>query len=194
MSSSAELLTRWIEAGLAEQTIVVFTSDHGNCLGIHGHPTKNVPQEESMQIPLLIRFPGQLRPRKEDLLISVPDLYPTLLDLMGLGERSQSGVEGVSHAELLRTGTGQRPTSQLYLWIPCEQPSLGRRGVRTKQHTLVVDRMPGKEEQLLLYDNVADPYQLDNIAQDQPQVVDRLIREELVPWLRRTGDPWLTTR
>ena len=39
-------------------------------------------------------------------------------------------------------------------------------------------------------DNVADPHQLENIAEDQPEVVDRLIREELIPWLHRTGDPW----
>ena len=179
------------DAGLAENTILVFTSDHGNCLGIHDQMTKNVPEEESMRIPLLIRYPGKLLPRKEDLLISVPDLYPTLLDLMGLGEEVPPGVEGVSHAELLLTGKGPRPTSQLYLWIPCEQPSMGRRGVRTKQHTLVVDHMPGKEEQLILYDNIADPYQLRNIAENQPDVVNRLVREELDPWLRRTEDPWL---
>ncbi len=178
-------------AELAEETIVVFTADHGNCLGIHGHPTKNVPQEESMRVPLLIRYPGKLKPRREDLLISVPDLYPTLLDLMGLGGQIPDTVDGVSHAELLRTGRGRRPTSQLYLWVPCEQPSAGRRGVRTAQYTLVVDRMPGQEEKRILYDNAADPYQLENVAADRPAVVDRLIREELVPWLRRTGDPWL---
>jgi arylsulfatase A-like enzyme len=144
-----------------------------------------------MRIPLLIRYPGKLRPRKDDLLISVPDLYPTLLDLMGLAEHVPSDIDGVSHAELLSTGQGPRPTSQLYLWIPCEQPSLGRRGVRTAQHTLVVDQMPGKDKQFLLYDNVADPYQLKNIAEDQPQVFRRLILEELDPWLRKTGDPWL---
>jgi len=177
--------------GLAEKTILVFTSDHGNCLGIHGHMTKNVPEEESMRIPLLIRYPARLQPRREDLLISVPDLYPTLLDLMGLAEQIPPGVEGVSHANLLRTGKGPRPTSQLYLWIPCEQPSLGRRGVRTERHTLVVDHMPGKDEQFHLHDNVADPYQLKNIAEDQPEVMDRLIRQELVPWLRQTADPWL---
>jgi len=179
------------DAGLAENTIVVFTSDHGNCLGIHGHGTKNVPEEESMRIPLLIRFPAKLRPRREDLLISVPDLYPTLLDLMGLGEEIPPAVEGTSHAQLLVSGRGKRPASQLYLWVPCEEPASGRRGVRTERHTLVIDRMPGQEENIILYDNVADPYQLKNVAEDQPEVVGRLIREELTPWLRRTGDPWL---
>ena len=112
---------------------------------------------------------------------------------MGLGDHIPGAIDSVSHAELLRTGKGPRPTSQLYLWVPCEQPALGRRGVRTKQHTLVVDRMPGKEQQLLLYDRAADPYQLRNVAEEQPDVVERLIREELNPWLRRTEDPWLKT-
>ena len=56
---------------------------------------------------------------------------------------------------------------------------------------MVIERMPGQEEKTILYDNVADPYQLENVAADQPEVVDRLTREELIPWLRRTGDPWL---
>ena len=178
-------------AELAKDTIVVFTSDHGNCLGIHDHATKNVPEEESMRIPLLIRYPGKLRPRKEELLISVPDMYPTLLDLMGLANQVPRDVEGVSHTRLLLTEEGPQPTSQLYLWVPCEQPSRGRRGVRTKQYTLVVSHMPGEDEQRLLYDNLADPYQMKNIVGDRPEVVDRLVREELVPWLRRTDDPWL---
>jgi arylsulfatase A-like enzyme len=127
------------------------------------------------------------------LLISVPDLYPTLLGLMGLGAHIPGVVEGTSHAELLLTGKGPHPSSQLYLWVPCEQPSLGRRGVRTKQYTLVVDRMPGKQQQLLLYDRDADPYQLRNVAEERPDMVERLIRKELNPWLRRTEDPWLKT-
>lgn len=181
-------------AGLAEDTIVVFTADHGNCLGIHGHGTKNVPEDESMRIPLLIRFPGKLRPRRDDLLISVPDMYPTLLGLMGLGQEIPTSVQGTSHAQLLLTGQGQRPTSQLYLWVPSERPAAGRRGVRTARHTLVLNRMPNQDENISLYDNVADPYQLKNVAQDQPDVVQQLVREQLVPWLKRTGDPWLTNQ
>ena len=155
--STGEIIRTINDLGLQQDTIVVFTSDHGNCLGIHDHMTKNVPEEESMRIPLLIRYPGKLLPRHEDLLISVPDLYPTLLDLMGLGEHIPRSVEGTSHAELLLAGEGRRPTSQLYLWAPCDQPSMGRRGVRTRQYTLVVDQMPGKKKQLLFYDRAADP-------------------------------------
>ena len=178
------------KAGLAEKTVVVFCSDHGNCLGIHDSISKNVPVEESMRIPLLIRYPGKLRPRRTDLLISVPDLYPTLLDLMGFGRQIPDEVEGTSHAELLRTGNGKRPTSQLYLRIPCAHPEWGARGVRTRQYTLVVEREDNEDKQILLYDNSADPFQRNNIAAERPKIVERLIREELVPWLRKTGDPF----
>ena len=97
-------------------------------------------------------------------MISVPDVYPTLLGLMGLGQKVPPEVEGTSYAGLLETGRGSRPTSQLYLRVPCDNPALGHRGVRTRKHTLVVQRKPGQEEKIALYDNVADPYQLKNIA------------------------------
>ena len=71
------------DEGLDDNTIVVFTSDHGNCLGIHDQVSKNNHYEESMRIPLMIRLSGRIKPRQDDLLISVPDMYPTLLELMG---------------------------------------------------------------------------------------------------------------
>ncbi len=76
--------------------------------------------------------------------------------------------------------------------MPHDAPSFGRRGVRTNRHTLVVNQMRGQEVEYLLYDRIADPYQLKNIARDEPELIDQLVRDELVPWLRRTNDPWLT--
>jgi arylsulfatase A-like enzyme len=180
------------DTGLERNTIVVFTSDHGNCLGIHDEISKNNHYEESMRIPLLIRWPGKIQPRRDDLLISVPDLYPTLLDLMGLGQGLPDDIEGTSYASLLRTGKGTQPTSQLYLGIPLGQPAWGRRGVRTHMHTMVVSRMPDQDPRYVLHDNIRDPYQLRNIADEEPEVVRRLIEEELIPWLKKTKDPWLS--
>jgi arylsulfatase A-like enzyme len=178
------------DAGLENNTIVVFTSDHGNCLGIHDEISKNNHYEESMRIPLLIRWPGKIRPRRDDLLISVPDLYPTLLDLMGLGQALPRDIEGTSFASLLRTGKGTRPASQLYLGIPLGQPAWGRRGVRTPTHTMVVSRMPARDPVYVLHDNIRDPYQLRNFAAEEPEVVRQLMADELVPWLKKTKDPW----
>ena len=179
------------QQGLAQDTIVVFTSDHGNCIGSHNIPTKNVHFEESMRVPFLIRWPGRIEPRRDDLLISSPDICPTLLGLMGFRQDVPAGVQGVSHAGLFLTGKGRRPTSQLYIWVPVGQPAWGRRGVRTHQHTLVITKAPGKPAQTVLHDNIADPYQLRNIAGQQPQIVKRLTGQELEPWLKRNSDPWL---
>jgi arylsulfatase A-like enzyme len=195
------------DTGLAEKTIVVFTADHGNCLGINDCVTKNVYFEESMRVPLLIRWPGKIEPRSDDLLISVADLYPTFLDLMGFQSEIPSDVQGISHAELIFTGRGPRPSSQVYMYVPYGQPAYGRRGVRTHRYTLVVTRTPEANtqsdqlsgwpqgfDQIILHDNQQDPYQLNNIADQKPDVVRRLIRTELNPWLKKIGDSWLGPR
>ena len=180
--------------GLDENTIVVFTSDHGNCLGIHDRISKNNPYEESMRVPLIVRWPGQIAPRQDDLLWSAPDLAPTLLELMGLGDAIPPATEGRSYARLFTGQRMARPRSQLYLWTSCAQPALGRRGVRTHQYTYVVTRAPARPPEFVLYDNVNDPYQLQNIFDSQPVLARQLatdLRHELRQWLQATGDPWL---
>jgi arylsulfatase A-like enzyme len=176
------------EQGLAEDTIVVFTSDHGNSLGMHGERSKPNPYEECMRVPLLIRWPEQILPRHDELLFSAPDVYPTLLDLMGFAARIPATVEGTSHAALACGADGPRPSSQLYLHVPPEQPWAGSRGVRTRQHTMILNR-EGDAEECVLYDRAVDPHQLRNVAVEQPEVVQGL-RGELDEWLHRTRDPW----
>jgi arylsulfatase A-like enzyme len=179
------------EDGLEEDTIVVFTSDHGNCLGSHEEVSKNNPYEESMRVPFLIRWTGAIEPREDDLLLSTPDIFPTLLELMGLEGQIPARVEGISRASILLSGTGVRPTSQLYLWVPYGEPALGRRGVRTHRYTLSIEKAADGTETRTLFDNREDPYQLVNIADDRPELADELVGTELTPWLERTRDPWL---
>jgi arylsulfatase A-like enzyme len=179
------------EQGLEEDTIVVFTSDHGNCLGCHNQVSKNVHYEESMRVPFLIRWTGALPSRNDDLLFSTPDILPTILDLMGFASDVPEGVEGTSHVPLLLGETGPRPSSQLYMWTPLGNPAMGRRGVRTNTHTMVVSRTKGAAPHYVLHDNVNDPFQLRNIAADNPDVVRDLIESELNPLLEKNGDPWL---
>jgi arylsulfatase A-like enzyme len=182
------------EMNLEEDTIVVFTSDHGDCLGRHGAISKNQHYEEAMRVPFIIRWPGKIKPRHDDLLISVPDNYPTLLELLGLGDKTPSEVQGVSHAPLFLTGKGHRPSSQLYLKTEenVKRLDLGRRGVRTHRYTLRFDDMEnGTAKATILHDNPSDPFQMVNIAEDQPETVRDLVKTELIPWLKRTNDPAL---
>lgn len=57
---------------LDKDTLVVFFSDHGCCMGSNGQPTKNVHYEESMRIPMMFRWPGKLPVREDELLFSAP--------------------------------------------------------------------------------------------------------------------------
>jgi len=180
------------DAGLADNTIVVFTSDHGNCLGIHEKMSKNNHYEESMRVPFIIRWPGEIPHRRDDLLLSAPDIYPTLMDLMGLGKDIPEAVQGSSYASIFLGKDMERPTSQMYIWVDPQKPAEGKRGVRTKNYTLVIDRR-GTNDRVVLHDNQQDPYQLRNIAQDNQELVTSL-SQEMGFWLQKTNDPWSRTK
>lgn len=178
------------DSGLENNTIVVFMSDHGNCLGAHDQVSKNNHFEESLRVPFLIRWPGKIKPRQDDLLLSVPDLFPTLMELMGQQDAIPADVQGSSHAQLFLTGKGKRPSSQLYLKTSPAQPAYGKRGARTHRYKLVIDQQPDQAKQTILIDLQNDPYELKNIAEANPKIVAKLFQEELRPWLKKAKDPW----
>lgn len=179
------------EYQLSGDTLVVFFSDHGCNLGAHSVATKNTPFEESMRIPMMLRLPGAIAPHMDDALMSLPDLYPTMLALLGHQDAIPATVEGVDLSARVRSGRGSTPSSQIYYHIPYGLNAFGRRGVRTERYTMVADRrdkLPTLTYQL--YDNLRDPLQMNNIAPGNMRLVNELIARELTPWLERTGDPW----
>ncbi len=179
------------QAGLEDETIVLFMSDHGNCLGMHGMISKNNPYELSLRIPFLLRWPGHLLPHLDTtLLMSVPDIYPTLLALMGFREKIPAGVEGRDLSEQLRTGTGTIPRSQLYFKIYHGSPRNGKRGIRTPRYTLVLEKKNGIITDTVLFDRYLDPYEMQDLSAARNDLVNRLLRNELLPWLSVTGDPF----
>lgn len=74
------------ESGLSENTIVVYTSDHGETFGaFNNHWHKSSPEDVSARVPLILRMPaGRVAPRRSQLIVGTIDLFPTLLGLMGL--------------------------------------------------------------------------------------------------------------
>ncbi|MDX1301340.1 sulfatase-like hydrolase/transferase [Photobacterium sp.] len=179
---------------LAEDTLVVFFSDHGCCMGSHGKPTKNNHYEESMRIPMMFRWPGKLSPRNDDILFSAPDIYPTMFGVMGLSDLIPDTVEGRNFANTVAGLPGDdKPTSQLYTFMPYGGQSYGRRGIRTNRYTLSITRRIGKPLTYVLHDNKNDPYQMENIANGNEVLIEKIIIEELIPWLEKTGDPWRPT-
>lgn len=73
------------DLGIADNTVVLFVSDHGEMLGDHGMGQKFTPYEHSVRIPFLLRWPGRTEAGREcDDLVSLLDVYPTLLTELGL--------------------------------------------------------------------------------------------------------------
>ena len=184
------ILSALKDAGLDENTIVVFTSDHGDCLGMHEEVTKNNWFEEAMRVPLLIRYPGKLKARNDDVLLSTPDICPSLLGLMGFATSIPAEVDGINLAGYLLSGKGEKPTSQWYMRIDNDKPDYGLRGVRNGRYTFVINQPEGKEKTIVLYDRLNDPYELKNIAPENPELVKEFTRET-AKWIIKNKDPWI---
>ena len=187
------LLSVLEEEGLAEDTIVVFTSDHGEMMGSHAGMGKDLWYDESLLVPFLIRRPGMIPARTDDLLLGTPDIMPTLLGLAGLADAIPEAVEGCDYSQAFLGRPCRRPASAYYFFSAPQFPERpDRRGVRTRRYTLAVTRREDGDE-FVLHDNEADPYQMENIADREPAVVRDLV-EELNVWLEKTGDPWAPVR
>jgi len=160
------LLETLADCGLEDDTIFLFTSDHGDMLGSQGQFKKQRPWDESIRVPFLLRFPAGLghRGRITEKLIDAPDVMPTLLSLSGL--EIPGTVEGADLSDYAR---GRRPAEDDAAVITCITPfgqftrrGGGReyRGIRTPRYTYVRD-LNGP---WLLYDNQADPFQMCNLC------------------------------
>ena len=151
------------EAGIEDDTIFVFTSDHGECFGAHGRMKKNIFYEEAARVPLLIKWPGTIPAgHRSDACLSNVDIMPTLLGLIGEGAPAE--VEGMDLSHCVRAESGPEPDlAFLQNTGACAAWEDGHewRAVRTQQHSYAVYKVDGKE---LLFDNLADPYQVENLA------------------------------
>jgi arylsulfatase A-like enzyme len=160
-------------AGLAEDTLVVFTSDHGEMFGGHGRMKKNIFYEEAARIPFLMRWPGRIPAGLvSDACLNTPDILPTLLGLAGSHARIPAGVEGMNLSHLAQGRSGPEPEAALLMNTgACAAWQDGHewRALRDRRFTYAVfrgagpRRLPRKE---VLFDNAADPFQMKNLAND----------------------------
>jgi arylsulfatase A-like enzyme len=177
------------ELGVADETLVIFTSDHGMQLGSHDLLYKNVPYEESVRVPFLARWPGHIPQGRDDLLLGSVDVAPTVLGLLGLGDEVPDEVQGRDcSAALLGRPDAARPDTALYLGPAKYGEQDDVRGLRTGTHKVVASYRQGRLE-VCLVDLFADPYELRDVAADEPALTAALLGR-LGDELRRTGDPW----
>jgi arylsulfatase A-like enzyme len=183
-----DLLQTLADTGLASNTIVVFSSDHGESLGCHGVPPKQkqVPWNESAGIPFLLRVPG-VAPRTVHTPITTPDVLPTLLSLCGL--TVPDSVEGEDLSPIIKSGQ-DADRAALYMAVApfiksSPQHNTPYRAIRTDRYTYARN-LKGP---WLLYDNANDPYSTNNLAQrpEQQALVEKL-DARLQAELKRTRD------
>jgi arylsulfatase A-like enzyme len=153
-------------SGIADNTIFIFTSDHGDLMGAHGQRNKQQPYNESVKIPFLLSYPRLFSEngKTSDVLLNSPDIMPTLLSMCDLP--IPKGVEGKDLSNILK---GKKKDNIKASLLSCVQP-FGQwdrakggkeyRGVYTKAYTYVKD-LNGP---WLLFDNQKDPYQQNNLV------------------------------
>lgn len=190
------LLRELSALGMADDTIVIFTSDHGMQLGSHGLMYKNVPWEESMSIPFLIRWPGHIQAAADnEVLLSSVDFAPTLLGLAGLSEAIPDEMQGDDLSSELRGRSARAYPLAVYYGPPGPNGRPGMRGLRTREHKLIAgpeDGVAATSAAVLsveLYDLVEDPYELHNIAATSSALA-HVLGMRLVRKLADIGDPW----
>ncbi len=175
-------------AGLAANTMVVYTSDQGFFLGDHGLFDKRFMYEESLRMPFLVRWPAAIAPgtRSDAIALNV-DFAPTFLDVAGLPVPAD--MQGRSLLDVLR---GRAPadwrTSMYYRYYhdPGDHDTRVHYGVRTRTHKLI---HYWKKDQWELFDLVNDPYELHNLYGEPGQLaLTAALKQELVRLKRELRD------
>ncbi|MBI1388724.1 MAG: sulfatase-like hydrolase/transferase [bacterium] len=183
------LMDRLKLLGLDENTIILFTSDHGDMLGSHGMRLKRKPFEESIRIPGIMRHPASIDSnRATDALFSHVDFAPTLLSMCGL--QPPASMQGSDLSSAVRNDSAISPDSVFFqIFGPYDpgQVENGWRGVRTDQYMYA----RFEDRPWLLFDLDADPYEMNNLVENaqHKQIVDDMDRR-LQDWMKRTGDSW----
>jgi arylsulfatase A-like enzyme len=209
----ARLMKALDDSGMAGDTIVVFTSDHGEMLGSQGHKGKVLPWEESNHVPFMVRYPGvtpKANSSKE--LFAAIDIYPSLCGLAGIpvpehcqghdlsdllrGKKMKNVPDvvfiqngGISESPAHADGGGRKRKKAAAEDADDEESGTSHpyRGVRTVQWTYTV----APNGRWLLYDNLADPYQMNNLIGD-PKHKEMMagFDTRIKAWMKSTGDPF----
>lgn len=193
------ILDELAAAGITDNTIVVFSSDHGDQLLEHGLMGKNCFFEASVRVPFIIRFPPRVRPAQHDDLVESVDLLPTLFELASLPEPYAN--QGRSLAGLISaTGSEYVPRQAVFSENVIPEVITGRRdsfefikgegirGIRHPDAKMVRTRrwkyVYYPEGFAELYDLQTDPNEMTNLAED-PKYREQIyeMKDRLLHWL-----------
>ena len=186
--SVGRILAALDAAGLARNTLVIYTSDQGFFLGDHGLFDKRFMYEESIRMPFLVRWPGTIAPgtRSDALALNI-DFAPTFLEAAGLAAPGE--MQGRSLVPVLRgTAPADWRTAMYYRYYhdPGDHNTRAHYGVRTQTHKLI---HYWKKDQWELFDLVNDPHELHNLYGEPGQsALTARLKAELVRLKREVRD------
>ena len=176
-----QLLNTLDETGFGDDTLVVFTTDHGDMLGERGMWYKKAFFEWSAKVPLIMAGPGKPNSRRVNGNVSLVDLFPTFIDLAG-GELSDivSPIDGHSLRDLLEGGDNDQWPDTVYAEMLAEGVQAPCYMIRRGRYKFIYS--PGDSP--LLFDMVEDPMELVDLAKeaDYAAIKKEFMREMYQKW------------
>lgn len=153
------------ESGIADDTIFIFTSDHGDMHGSQGKRSccKQVPWDESVRVPFLCRYPTiHDNGRIVTTPLNTPDILPSLLSLSNI--EIPDTIEGEDLSRFFNSECNPEDRNALFMGVApfSNAETKAYRGIRNSRYTYVRN----SDRPWLLYDNSVDPYQMNNLIDD----------------------------
>ncbi|QBY01365.1 hypothetical protein E2K80_12035 [Rhodophyticola sp. CCM32] len=185
-SAVGRILDAVRDAGLEDDTLIVFTSDHGENLGSHGLVQKGTENDESLRIPLVMAGPGVVPGhRVTGAVASLVDLAPSFLEAAG-----QPAPDHMHGASLMAEAGGAADTGRTAFFQTVRGVGL-RSPAQTVYAPLSDDRRISAAP-VTVYDNINDPFQYQNLApdgKDQALWHSLLAQDATFPWSHLEDDP-----
>lgn len=197
------LLDALKELGLDDDTIVIFTSDHGETMCSQGtEDPKNSIYTESFNVPFIVRYPEKIRPRVDSTLLSTIDIMPTLLSLAGLKDEIPAAAEGRDLSPVLLENDEDCDIPDAALYIrnvngPKDEEGMVRgffpvaRGIKTARYTFEISiNRDMSLSSVTIFDDIEDPYQLSPVNhKEHPKLFNSLLGK-LQDKLKEADDIW----
>ena len=186
-----KILNKLDELELAENTLVVFVSDHGEMLGAHGMCGKFCFYDESVRVPFLIRYPGKINAGQTiSTPVSILNIYPTILDYVGLKTIASDGYSLKGVMEGTELPKYDFAVSE-WTWKNGNVPSIM---IRTENWKLMTTHRTGGKNIEALFDLKNDPFEMNNLLGTNPErfkykEISEELRSKLVRYLKDVNYP-----
>lgn len=180
-----QLMDKLKEIGADENTIVVFTSDHGDMLEYdEATLPKQYPHDYSLHIPFIVKYPKTIKENATtSLLFSALDMMPTILGLMG--QEIPNECQGKNLSKAILTGN-ENAVDYVPIWL---HQHTGFRGVITKDYTFAQSKAGDSKLHNVLFDRKNDPYQLSNdFTKAESEAIKTELWKKTQEWMNSIGD------